>query len=240
MSQQLRGSETSHRRRMDRPREGTGARTGDESGHRRMHRRAAPRIQGRSGSRAGCRRTGLSGVARHVAAGSRKDFEARGGSDARARRAYRAHRHHRRRQDHSRNAPGDARLGRHPGMVRRRRPQGLWPRAAATSAGRADDRPARAGGTGGRVRALEFSRRQSVPQAGRGAGGGVSLHHEAGRAYAGVGARSGARSDGRRAAERRDVDGFRRAVAGLYASCWRRQLSARFRSPDPREWASNS
>ncbi len=33
-------------------------------------------------------------------------------------------------------------LGRHPGMVRRRRPQGLWPRAAAANAGRADDRPA--------------------------------------------------------------------------------------------------
>ena len=47
---------------------------------------------------------------------------------------------------------------------------------------------------------------------------GCPVHHEAGRAYAGIGARSGARADGRRAAERRDVDRFRRAVAGLHAS----------------------
>ena len=46
---------------------------------------------------------GHPGLARHVAPGSREDFEARRGSDARTRRAYRAHRHHRGRQNDSRN-----------------------------------------------------------------------------------------------------------------------------------------
>ena len=91
-------------------------------------------------------------------------------------------------------------------------PPGVWTRASATNAGCSDDRATRAGGSGGRLRAVEFSGRQSVPQARCGARRGVSMHHEAGRADPGFGARSSARVDGRRVAERRDVDRVRRAV----------------------------
>ena len=53
---------------------------------------------------------------------------------------------------------------------------------------------------------------------GAASGGGLSLHHEAGRTDAGVGSGSGARVDGRRAAERRAVDRFRRAIANFNPS----------------------
>ena len=69
-------------------------------------------------------------------------------------------------------------------LVCRRRPPRLWPRAAAARGRHAHDGGEGTGGSGGRLRALEFPAGQSGTQAGLAAGRGLQRHPEARRGIA--------------------------------------------------------